>query len=92
MRKNKTPWKQLGDAEKAEQVWHEENMVFGQLSSYALNMPVFAVSKEQTRRFLEKMCNIHELNENYRFILLSTFDSAVDGDGLHVPADAHPLS
>lgn len=71
-------WSEMAEGEREESIAHDGHMVFGQLGSFAFNMLSFGVDEETTRSFVQKMCDIHELSDEYHDMLMST-----TGDTIH---------
>ena len=55
-----------------------QNICFGQLGSFALNMHNFGVSQEETEDFIYKMCLVIHLPDQMREMLLENSRSAVE--------------
>lgn len=71
-------WKDLPEEQQAESLVREENIVFGQLGSFAFNMLNMGNDLEMARQFVRKMCMIHTLNESYVRLLLEHLERSHD--------------
>ncbi len=73
-RKKSRKWKSLDVQQKQEAIVQHENMVFGLLGSFAFNMLTLDVSYEETKKFVQKMCFINSLSEEYQEMVLVNLD------------------
>lgn len=71
-------WKDLPEELQAESIVREENIVFGQLGSFAFNMLNMDNDLDMARQFVRKMCMIHTVNEYYVRLLLENVERSHD--------------
>lgn len=72
---DKKKWRYLDQEQRAEVVVQHENMVFGLLGSFAFNMLNMGVSVSDCRLFMEKMCMINSLKDEYTELLMNNIDT-----------------
>lgn len=58
-------WKNLGTKQKEELILSHENTVFGILGSFSYSMLTLGLKVDEVRAFVEKMCRINSLSEEY---------------------------
>eukprot|EP01028_Stygiella_incarcerata_P005219 TRINITY_DN2219_c0_g1_i1.p1 TRINITY_DN2219_c0_g1~~TRINITY_DN2219_c0_g1_i1.p1 ORF type:complete len:728 (-),score=248.97 TRINITY_DN2219_c0_g1_i1:103-2286(-) len=70
-------WRELGHEEREERILNDQHVVFGQLGSYAFNMLSFGMDVEETKNFVEKMCSINELPQEYHEMILANIETTL---------------
>mgnify|MGYP003978186167 CR=1 FL=1 len=71
-------WRELGDEEREERIVNDQHVVFGQLGSYAFNMLAFGMDVEESKNFVEKMCSINELPQEYHEMILANIEMTLE--------------
>eukprot|EP01012_Entosiphon_sulcatum_P010164 TRINITY_DN15881_c0_g1_i1.p1 TRINITY_DN15881_c0_g1~~TRINITY_DN15881_c0_g1_i1.p1 ORF type:complete len:670 (+),score=161.00 TRINITY_DN15881_c0_g1_i1:63-2012(+) len=70
-------WKELDTDEQEEERNREQNITFGQLSTFVFNMLSMGLPITLVDTFVEKSCMINELCEEYRMMLQATVEKTV---------------
>jgi hypothetical protein len=72
---SKKKWRYLDKDQREEVVVQHENMVFGLLGSFSFNMLNMGASVNDCRLFMEKMCMINSLKDEYTELLMNNIDT-----------------
>eukprot|EP01006_Ploeotia_vitrea_P025605 TRINITY_DN58480_c0_g1_i1.p1 TRINITY_DN58480_c0_g1~~TRINITY_DN58480_c0_g1_i1.p1 ORF type:complete len:578 (+),score=112.73 TRINITY_DN58480_c0_g1_i1:99-1736(+) len=71
-------WQDMGQEEQMDVETREQNIAFGQLTSFVFNMISSGVKVEQVQAFGEKICAINQLSDDYQLMLMATVQSTAE--------------
>ncbi|KAL0478688.1 hypothetical protein AKO1_008317 [Acrasis kona] len=67
-------WKHMNKSAREDATIQHENMAFGMLGTFALNMLSMGMAPEQCKIFIQKMCLINSLKQEYSDMLLCNIE------------------